>query len=210
MIRHNPVGGPLTGVNTLGDGGVTNYAQFAADGELTLHGTARVIEHTDFDNAALGKGATAPVQVILGSFNGWEYDVGDDSHVDYVMKHAHANGTDVTVKIRWYCGEDEATNSGEVQWRCEWAALPADGSELIDGPTHSGVNDTADISIPTTAKQLTETTILVIPGASLSAGDSIGFDISRVALDGGNNPTAKPTVINVHVECVEDKLGEAT
>ncbi len=210
MLRHNPVGGPTTGVRTFGDGGITNYTQVDTDGEITLYGTARVIEHTDFDNAALGKGSTAPSQVVLGSFNGWEYDINDDSHLNYIMKHAHAPGTDVTVKVRWYCNEAYGTNSGEVQWRCTWAALPADGSEVLDGPTHSGVNDTADINIPTTAKQLTETTILVIAGANLSVGDSIGLDISRVALDAGVNPTAKPTIVNVHVECIENKLGEAT
>ena len=210
MIRHNPVGGPTTGVNTFGDGGVTNYAQFAADGELTLKGTARVLSQVDFDNAALGKGATAPVQVVLGSFNGWEYDIGDDSHIDLVLPHNYAAGTDITVKLRWYCNEAYATASGEIQWRCVWASMPADGTELADSPTHSGTNDTADINIPTNAKELTETTVVVIPGASIAMNDSLGLEIHRVALDAGVNPTAKPTIINIHVEYTSDKLGEAT
>lgn len=210
MIRHNPVGGPTTGVNTFGDGGVTNYAQFASDGELKLFGTARVIRHIDFDNAALGKGATAPAQIVLGTFNGWEYDISDDSHVDFVLPHDHAIGTGIVVHIRWYCGEDRVTNSGEVQWRCAWAALPTDSSETIDSPTHSGTNDTADIDIPTNANELLETALVTISGASLTHMDSIGLDIERVALQAGSDPTAKPTIINIHVEYTADSLGEAT
>ncbi len=210
MLGHNPIGGPTTGANTFGDGGVTNYAAIAADGEITLFGTARVIKHIEFDNADFGKGATVPAQVILGSFNGWEYDISDDSHLNFILPHDYAAGTDIEVHVRWYCGEDRVTNSGEVQWRCAWAALPSDSSETIDSPTHSGTNDTADIDIPTSANVLTESVLVIIPGTDLMHDDSIGLDIERVALTAGSNPTQKPTIINVHIEYLSDKLGDAT
>jgi len=37
----------------IGDGGTTNYAEFKADGELNLHGTARVIKQLYLDAGAL-------------------------------------------------------------------------------------------------------------------------------------------------------------
>ena len=54
------VGEPFAdGSTNIGDGGTTNYAKVAADGALTLHGTAPVEKHIALDLSGLGKGATA-------------------------------------------------------------------------------------------------------------------------------------------------------
>ena len=67
----------LVGVTRFGD--LTNYANFASDGELTFAGTARVTKCFQFANAALGKGSTKPDEVIVGNYWGWSYDIDDDS-----------------------------------------------------------------------------------------------------------------------------------
>ena len=198
------------GISQLGDGGTTNYCQIAADGEITLAGTARVKKHVSLANASLGKGTTAPSQVTIGNYNAWEFDISDDSVLDIDLPPDWASGTDVVFVVCWYINEAYATNSGEVQWRMAWSACPHGATEAIDAPTHSGSSDSGDVNIPATAKYLTETTVLTISGASLSVGDAIGITLSRIALTGGTDPTADPAIVHVEMQYTADKLGEAT
>jgi hypothetical protein len=198
------------GISRFGDGGTTNYCQIAADGEITLAGTARVKKHVDLANAALGKGSTAPTQVIIGTYTAWEFDIGDDAVLDLDVPPDWASGTDIVLTVCWYIDEAYATASGEVQWRMAWSACPHDSTEAIDAPTHTGSADSGDVNIPATAKYLTETTVLTISGASLSAGDALGITLSRIALTGGTDPTADPAIVHVEMQYTADKLGEAT
>jgi hypothetical protein len=192
----------------VGDG--TNYAQFAADGELTLAGTARVAKTIILANANLGKGTTAATQVVLGNYDGWEFDIDDDAVVTHGVPKDWASGTDITIDLSWYINEAYATNSGEVRWQVAWSMCPHNGSEAVDAPTHASSGDSGDINIPATAKTLSENTAVTIPAASIALGDEIGLTLKRVALTGGNNPTAKPTVIHLYIRYIADKLGTAT
>ena len=188
------------------NGTLTAFLTADADGGLTFRNFKRSI---GIENANLGKGATAPAQVILGNYNGWEYDISDDSVFTFHLPHDWASSTDVTINFDWYIDEAYATNSGEVKWQAAWAATPHDSTEAVDAPTHTGTADTGDINIPATAKYLTEDSV-TISGASLSAEDQIGITLSRIALTDGNNPSSgKPTIVDVHIEYTADKLGEA-
>jgi hypothetical protein len=189
----------------------TNYANFAADGTLTLVGTARVTTQIAIDNANLGKGNTAPTQIIIGNYNSWEYDINDDTVFTFHIPHDWATGTDIAISIDWFIDQAYATNNGEVKWQIVWAATPHDASEPLDGPTHTGTTDTGDINIPATAKTVRENS-LTIAGASLSAEDQIGVTVSRIALTGGNDPSGNtdPAILDIHIQYIADKLGEAT
>ncbi len=195
----------------IGDGGTTNYANFADDGELTLFGTARATTQIPIDNANLGKGNTAPTQIIIGDYNSWEYDINDDTVFTFHLPHDWATGTDVTISIDWFIDQAYVTNSGEVKWQIVWAATPHDASEPLDGPTHTGTADTGDINIPATAKTIREDG-LTIAGASLSVEDQVGVTISRIALTDGNDPSLNvdPAIVDIHIQYIADKLGEAT
>ena len=214
-IRPNAIeqeAGPFTfpGAN-IGDGGISNYANFADDGELTLFGTARAKTQIPIDNANLGKGNTAPTQIIIGDYNSWEYDINDDTVFTFHLPHDWAAGTDVTISIDWFIDQAYVTNSGEVKWQIVWAATPHDASEPLDGPTHTGTADTGDINIPATAKTIREDG-LTIAGASLSIEDQVGVTISRIALTDGNDPSGNvdPAIVDIHIQYIADKLGEAT
>lgn len=115
---------------------------------------------------------------------------------------------DIKIEIYWYIDEAYAANSGEVQWRMQWSACPANGTEDISAPTHTGTIDFGDQDIPATAKFLTEKSGL-IPAASISDGDFVSATVDRVALDGGNNPTADPVIVQIEFEYTMNKLGEA-
>ncbi len=196
------------GITTHGD--ATNYAQFAADGELTLAGTARVTKKLIVPKMQLEFGGTAPNQTTLGNYLGYSYDINDDSIVSTELPVDWAAGTDVIIEADWYINEAYATANGEIQWQAAWSACPHDSSEAVDAPTHTGTVTSGDVNIPATAKHLTETAIGTISGASLAAGDEIGITFERIALVGGVDPTADPVVINFYLKYTADKLGTAT
>jgi hypothetical protein len=200
----------LYGPGTLGDGGTTNYAAFAADGELALHGTARVEKEVNVAIRDFAPGASGPQDEIYGDYHVKEFTIGDDAIVDFELPHDWAAGTDLSVYVIWMIDEAYATGSGEVQWQITWSACPTGATEAIDAPTHSGTLDFGDQNIPATAKYLTRSAVGTISGASLSAEDLIGLTVSRVALDDGSNPTAEPGIAHLQVHYTADKLGIAT
>lgn len=193
----------------FGDDG-TNYAEIKNDGEINLHGTARVTKAIDMAGATFAIGKNTPTGTTVGTYLVWEYDINDGSALTFEMPHDWASATDVVVKIDWAINEAYGAKNGEVQFNVAWSACPHNTSEALDGPTHTGTLDPGDINIPATANFLTRTTAGTISGASLSVEDEIGLLITREALDGGANPTATPYITHLYIEYMADKLGEAT
>jgi len=198
------------GSTYLGDGGSTNYAQFATDGELTLVGTARVQKEFQLAAVDLSPGASGATLTNFGNYYGYAFTVSDDMIATFEVPHDWDSTTDLNVVLYWAIDEAYATNSGEVQWQVAWAACPPDATEAIDAPTHTGTIDYGDQNIPATAKYLTKTGDGAIAAASLAADDLVGLTISRVALDDGSNPTAEPIIFHIEVHYTANKLGEAT
>ena len=193
------------GTTKIGDSDGGNSTIIKPDGEINLEGTARVLKQIPIDNANLGKGGTVPAQVILGNYNGWEFDINDDSVFTFHLPHDWAEGTDVVINIDWYV--DEA-GGDQVQWRIDWSATPQNSTEPIDSPTHTGDSSTGNIIVPAIVKYLTQDG-LTISGGSLSMDDQVGIKLSRITA-GGTPPSNKPTVVDIHIEYTADKLGEAT
>jgi len=188
-------------------------ADGAAGGPLVTDGAgnldfAVVTKQIYLNNAAFTKGATAPTQVILGNLNAWQFDIGDDAVMTVMLPPDWAAGTLITIKVCWYIDEAYAADK-EIQWRVDWSALPHDFSETVDAPTHSGQIDSGDIDIPAVAKRMGLSTIGTIAGANLSAGDMLGFTLSRIAVT-NDNPTADPGIHHLVIEYTADKLGKAT
>lgn len=192
----------------LGDDN-TNYTALASDGLQTMVGTARVKKEFTIDAINLDKGNQGPDAVILGNSIGYSYDIGDDSVMNFEIPYDCDTSEDIKIEIYWYINEAYAANSGEVQWRAQWSACPANATEAIDGPTHTGTIDFGDQNIPTTAKFLTEVSG-TIAAASIVDADFVSMTIDRVALDGGTDPTADPVIVQIEVEYTMNKLGVAT
>lgn len=189
-------------------GDTTNNLTVKTDGEIELNGTGRVkVPIKIFTSAEMQRGATPPSSAILGNFSFEQYTINDDSVLNLAVLSARDEGTDIEIVIRWAIDEAYATNSAEVQWQVEWSAVPDDGSEQLDNPTHFGTVKSGDINIPATAKTIQETTI-TIPGTNILNSDEFGFTLKRVALDGGNNPSVEPGIVIVGVLVINDKLGE--
>ena len=198
----------VNGVVKISNNDEVNYSQIGADGEITLAGTGKVTQQLYLNNAAFTKGATAPTQVILGDFNAWEFDIGDDAVITYMIPPDWTPGTDLTIKVCWYIDEAYAADK-EIQWRLDWSALPMDFSEAVDAPTHSDQIDSGDIDIPAVAKRMGVSTIGAIAGGSLAAGDMLGFTLSRIAVT-NDDPTNDPAIHHLIIEYSVNKLGQPT
>jgi hypothetical protein len=177
-------------------------------GQVTLIGGAKVKKEFTIDAINLDKGNQGPDAVVLGNSIGYSYDIGDDSVMNFEIPYDCDTSENIKIEIYWYINEARSGSNEEVQWRGQWSACPANASEAIDAPTHTGTIDFGDQLIPTTAKYLTEVSG-AIAAASISDGDFVSMTIDRVALDGGNNPTADPVIVQIEVEYTSNKFGEA-
>lgn len=152
-------------------------------------------------NANLGKGVSAPTQVVIGNYTGWEFTVGDDAVFDVEMPHDADADFDIGVHFTFVVNEAYATNSGEVQWQIDYSCTPhIDGGETITAPTHSGTLTSGDVNIPATIYEPEHVNSMSIPAADWDNGDIIGIKLSRIAITAGNNPTANPVLLSAHIE----------
>lgn len=156
--------------------------------------------HVSVENANFGKGTTAPSQVIIGDYNGWEFTIGDDAVMTVELSHEVDADNDIEVHFTYVINEAYATNNGEVQFQVDYSLVPNGGGEVITAPGSSGTLVTGDINIPTVAYEAAHVITMVIPAADYSNGDLIGLTFSRIAIDAGNNPTAHPVVLGLHLE----------
>ena len=175
---------------------------------VILTGDGRVKSEFTVQAVNLDKGNQGPDAVILGNTLGYSYDVGDDSVFSFEIPYDCDTSEDLKVEVYWYINEARDGTNQEVQFRLQWSACPANETEAIDGPTHTGTIDFGDQLIPVAAKHLTEFSG-TISAASIADADYVSCTLDRIAIDGGANPTADPVVVQVEIEYTKNKLGKA-
>jgi len=157
-------------------------------------------QHYSMQNAHFGKGTTAPTQVTVGNYNGWEFDIGDDSVFTIELGHDVDESKAIRMDFSMVINEAYATRSAKTRWRAVYSCTPHDNGESILAPTHTGTLTTADLNIPALAYHPQHTISLAIPAGSYAHGDIIGVTFSRIALTAGANPVAKPIILSMHFE----------
>jgi len=211
---NSPSNGVLAGVTdgtlTLG-AAATDQTIISAVGRQTMIGSARVYKDIHFHGPDLERGNTAPDVDSIGLYKVLLYDIGDDSELpSRDVPHDWAAGTDIKIYVHYAINETYGTDSGEVRFQVLWAATPVDGTEALDAPTHSGTLTSLDDNIPAVAKAPTELLVGTIPGGELAAGDSLALNLERVVIGDGNDPTADPGVLHLHVHYLSDSIGAAS
>ncbi len=196
----------IGGTFTVGD--ATNRTLIDPNGVMTMEGGARVIGSISVDNANLGKGANAPTQVIVGNYNVWEYDIGDDTVFTFHIPHEWDDGTDIDIHFDWQVDEAYATNGAEVNWQIVWISTSHDETEAIDGG--GATLSTGDINIPATARFL-RSDIITLPGGGLADEDQVGITLTRITVVDGNDTNAANDagLVDIHIEYIKDKPGKA-
>ncbi len=214
----------LNGVTNIGDGGTTNYASFASDGELTLNGTARVWKSWDVrPNAIKLPSANPPAEDNIDDFPMLRFDRGTEESVYYL----------------WEVPNDFATGTGSVKGRFEFLVFnpPTSGGTNVaenvrmgfeykkisggavfdfDAGTSSGYID-EEIAVDETAGIIHQTSYGVCNTTGWVAGDTILFRFYRdatAAEDTYDNEASAANndvwVFDFYMNYLVDKLGEAT
>jgi len=199
----------------IGDGGITNYANFAADGELTLAGTARVINTIWVDAGGIkAPGAKPATAVAHGVLETPAWSFGDEAleaneeTVSFSIRIPNRMDRAVapTIGLGWSA---DGANAGVCEWQLEylWTAQGEDTGAAAQETLY------ATGTAPATADGLvyTEITGIDVPG---STDACIHCRLKRLssASAGGSADTI---AIDVHLHGVcfnwtSDKLGTAT
>ncbi len=189
---------------TVGDG--TNQATFASDGELTLAGTARVLQHVTIPVSNAVGGGSAPTEAVVGNFAVLQF-TNTSVKTAYVIFHIPidwAVGTDMLLHVHWAPVTGAA---GDVVWDIDYKAVASEANEVISG---AGTNLTVTDSTQSLQDELLESADMTISGAALASEDTLGICISRDTTDGADTYGAAASLVLLEIKYIADKLGEAT
>jgi len=202
-------GGDILFPNRTKIGGDTNYAQFATDGELTLHGTARVIRDLWIDASGIkAPGAKPATEISHGELetSAWSFSnegVGANQQTvswrvapPYDMDRSE----EVKIRIGW-----SSASTGNVKWQLEYRWLSEDED------TTQGAEETLTSvdAASSTSNGLIITDITGIDAPS-SNDASIIFRLKRLSADEQDTITDSVELHGVCFNYTSNKLGEAT
>lgn len=198
----------------IGDGGVTNYANIAADGEITLFGTARIIRTADID-ITLPRRPTAnpPAQGNEDGFDTLDFDDTTDESIfaEMHLHHDYAAAGLVHVHIEFFVDTAPA-GASNVVWGVEYKQVShGDNFDFGAGTSTVTVTEAITTGTPANDKKIHESAALALTTAGFAPDDTIFMRIYRDADNGADTFTGDARIIGkIHIEYLSDRLGEAT
>jgi len=191
----------------IGDGGTTNYLEIKSDGEINLHGTARVTKDLWIDASGIkAPGSKPATEISFGALEttAWQFSdegvAGNQQTVSWRIAPLYDMDRSVApvIRIGW-----SSASSGNCEWQLEYRWLSEDEDCTAAAEETLTVIDAAS----TTSNGLVITTVSGINAPS-STDASIIFRLKR--LSAGANDTISDTV-ELHGICfnyTSNKLGE--
>ena len=198
----------------IGDGGATDYTQFAVDGELTLAGTARVLDVIDVEPDAVRRPvANPPGESLEDGFPTHDYDdTTDESVFKHVeLTHGYANAGTIHVHLDYFVDVGPADGTvDDLSWGLEYKKISI--GDVFDFTAGSTTIYAADLVTQGNNKKTHQSSALSLTTAGFVAGDIILMRMFRDASGTGNtdNVSGDVRVFDYHIEFLVDKLGEAT
>lgn len=182
----------------------TNYALFNTDGELTLIGTARVINHLRFGAGIFKPGTAAPTEGFTGLFPHLSYShtVNQEAHFTELVPYRWDDSEDIEVCVDWcYTGTQD---NGTVKWDLEYRSI--ENGETVDSTTVTVSETTAGTH--TTGELIRTCFTSKILASNLSSHDLFGFKLIR---DQANDTMGTGVeFLAVHFHYIKNKLGQPT
>ena len=208
----------LTKGIAIGDGGTTNYATFAADGELTLVGTARVVKDIWLDAGAIrAPGAKPASQVAHGALETVAWQFGDEIEANeetISLNIKFPNDMDKSVGplmcVGWSTTTlDPGDDSEQVEWQLEYLYTQ------LDEATNAAAEETLYVtsSASTTAEGLVVSTFtgMNTPHAADVCVHCRIKRLSAAAAGSGDDTVADDVEVHgVVMQYTSDQLGTAT
>jgi len=206
---------PAAKLDVVGDArfgdGTTNYAEFKSDGELNLHGTARVEQAIWIDsNGIKAPGAKPATEVAHGDLEvaAWQFanealetnqqSVSWSCRIPEPMDRTVAP----TISIAWSA---DGVSPGNCEWQLEYF-WTSPGESTVQGAEET-LTQIAAASSTSNGMVLTTFT-----GINVPSGSDVCLHCRLTRLSAGANDTIADTV-ELHGTCFQftcDKLGKAT
>ncbi|MBA7686907.1 hypothetical protein ES703_95367 [subsurface metagenome] len=187
-------------------GNTTNYTEIKRDGEINLHGTARVINHVIMPAESFKlAGVADPAFGLEGTFITLDF-------VHTLEKEAFAKGfipfrwdsdTDVEVRIDWLTDADGT--GGDVVWGIEYLARK--DNEVVAGATTTITQAFTGVGAGLMQRNVFTTKLLK---GNLEADDIIGIRIFRDHDAAGDTLDLTARILALHLHFIRNKIGKAT
>ena len=193
---NSPVSGPLR----IGTG--ANYVEIAADGSITLHGTATSYDDLRFPATAINP-AGAPSAMTFDTVNiGFSAANGQTQVIAIIaqMPHEWKAGSTIEPHVHW---QPTSTNTGSVLWRMEYKWTNIEDTE----PGAYTVLNALDPADGITFKHQ-YASFGGISGAGKTASSILTILISRIGGDATDTYTGAALLKEFDIHYEIDKLGE--
>lgn len=185
-------------------GDATNYAETKNDGEINLHGTARVERHLRVGAGSWNHGASAPSAGFEGVFSTLDFDAAsdDEAHYTLIIPSRWDSTIDIEFVVDWFY--EGAQDNGTVCWGLEYKGVKAGEAVTGAGTTITKVS----AGTHTTGQMVRTTFTTKILAANLEEHDTLGLRLYRdVSAD---TLAVDARIINTHFHFTQNKLGKAT
>ena len=195
---------------SIGDGGTTNFTQFAGDGEITLHGTARVINHKDIAITMMKRGVGSPPgEGLKDGFPTLDFAWTGDEEVFFEFHTPSRFDTtaDMQLHIAFFVDTAPAAAAG-VCWGVEWKVIEA--GDTVDFT--AGTDTLTDVVAITTGTPANDAVLLESEGLVGGAG-AIPLDalikcrLYRDVSNAGDTFAGDARLMEAHVHYISNKLG---
>lgn len=187
-------------------GDVDNFFQVDADGEITLHGTGRVLRHWIIDPERFKMpAANFPAEGFEGIFPTLDFDkaTNESAYVPEHVPYRLAVGTKVVIMVDWLF---DAADAGVVVWGIKYRIITP--GDTIAGATTDITK--ASAGGHTEGKLLRTTFVAEIDVSGANPDDNIGIQFFRDADNLADTLNQDARILNVHFHFIQDKLGEPT
>ena len=206
-------GGVLTSLAArFGDGGITDFSKFEADGTLEFNGAATVFEDIPISlSSARVPAANAPTWAsFISNLNAYTYGVDDFQEFSTEIKHSYKQGSDIEFHIHGATNGLEGVDK-TIKFEVEY--------ELIDNNTSGDFGDTYTgttimngeiIILANTADKTSFVIDVGIDGTgNFLQGATVVGRIRRIAST-GTEPASDPFVVQVGMHVEQDTVGSRT
>ncbi|KKK49265.1 hypothetical protein LCGC14_3136810, partial [marine sediment metagenome] len=206
----------VVGVSVLGDGGATDYTQYAADGYMTMAGTARVLRNVDFEPKAVKQGGVGPADGGGTGFPTHDYDQTNDESVliHWEIPHEYASAGEIHLHVEFFV--DTAPASAEsVTWGVEYKKLSiGDNFDFSSGTTPVIVNTDLTTGTPANDGKIHSSAEINLTTTGFEPMDVVLIRIFRDADASEAGATddfgGDARVFNYHLMYLSDKMGQAS
>ncbi len=202
----------ITGVTTLGDGGIIDYSEFEDDGTLEFNGAATVFEDIVISlSAAKVPAANAPTwSGFISNLNAYTYGLNDFQEFTSEIAHSYKEGSAIEFHIHGATNGLEGSDK-TLKFEIEYELVDNQTSGIF-GDVYAGTTIiNAEVTIPSGTTDKTAFVITVgtdTTGNFLQAATLVGR-VRRIA-SSGTEPASDPFVLQVGVHIEQDTVGSRT